>query len=150
MLSNYVYFEKLDPRAELPTRGTPNSVGLDLYTLEDVIVGPRALARLRTGIRYASAPQSNYAAALVEAQVRMRSSTFERFGLVMPNAPGTIDPDYTGEFLIQVVNLRDMAVEIPAKTRLAQLVFSLVPIVEAKEGQFDARIERDGFGSTGH
>lgn len=149
MISNYVYFQKLDPRAELPTRGTPNSVGLDLFTLEDTIVGPRALARLRTGIRYAAAPRSENLAALVECQIRMRSSTFERYGLIMPNAPGTVDPDYTGEFLIQVVNLHDTSITIPAKTRLAQLVFSLVPVVEIKERLYEARNERDGFGSTG-
>lgn len=150
MIASYVYFELLDPRADLPFRGTPNSVGLDLSTLEDVTINPGDRVRLRTGIRYASPPRMEQAGMLLEAQVRLRSSTYDRYGVIMPNAPGTIDPDYTGEILIQVVNFWDCPTTIPAKTRLAQLVFNLVPFVEPMVKAYTPREQRDGFGSTGN
>ena len=149
-----VAFVKLDPRATLPVAGTSDAVGFDLFTLESVIVAPRGTARLRTGIAYARKPGFHDADLLslylVEAQIRARSSAFGKWGVIIPNAPGTVDPDYTGEFLIQVVNLRDTEILIPEQSRVAQVVFSIVPrilITEEKEQKFAAN--RGGFGSTG-
>lgn len=149
-----VAFVKLDPRATLPTAGTADSVGFDLYTLEATTVPPRGLVRLRTGIAYARKPSFEDTWAehlyLIEAQIRARSSAFAKWGVIIPNAPGTVDPDYTGEFLIQVVNMYDADSFIPEGSRVAQIVFSVVPritITEEKEQKFAAN--RGGFGSTG-
>lgn len=42
--------KKLDPEAKLPTKGHPGDAGIDLYTLEEVVIAPGAQVRIRTGI----------------------------------------------------------------------------------------------------
>ena len=42
-----------------------------------------------------------------EAQVRARSGLALRHGVVLPNAPGTIDADYRGEVKVILMNAGD-------------------------------------------
>ena len=43
-------FKRLDERATLPTRGSRFSAGLDLYTIESVVIQPKQRAAVRTGL----------------------------------------------------------------------------------------------------
>jgi dUTP pyrophosphatase len=40
-----------------------------------------------------------------EGQVRPRSGLARKFGITLPNAPGTIDSDYRGEVQVLLANL---------------------------------------------
>ena len=86
-----------------------------------------------------------------EGQVRPRSGLALRHGITMPNAPGTIDPDYRGEVRVILQNLGTQPVTIARGDRIAQLVFARyeVPeLVDATELEGSAR-GAGGFGSTG-
>ena len=86
-----------------------------------------------------------------EAQVRIRSSMAFKGGLILPNAPGTIDADYPDEWLIMVQNNSAQPVIIEHGERLAQVIlnrFEVLPWVEGVVGVTSDR--RGGFGSTGH
>jgi len=79
-----------------------------------------------------------------------RSSLPLKYGLIVANAPGLIDADYTGEIGVIVHNVTDKYVNLESGTRIAQAVFvwlALPPVIEVEDS--DAREERGGFGSTG-
>lgn len=86
-----------------------------------------------------------------EGQIRARSGFALRSGVILPNAPGTIDPDYRGELKVLVMNVTSMPVSIPAGERFAQLVIS--PVVRCKWMEVEELSAtprgKNGFGSTG-
>jgi dUTP pyrophosphatase len=87
----------------------------------------------------------------LECQVRPRSGLALRHGVTLPNAPGTIDPDYRGELRVILWNAGAEPVPIPRGTRIAQLVFAefAVPALQEVEELSASVRDRGGFGSTG-
>tara|TARA_B100001123_G_C14832911_1_gene836917 strand:+ start:369 stop:656 length:288 start_codon:yes stop_codon:yes gene_type:complete len=87
----------------------------------------------------------------MECQVRPRSGLALKYGITLPNSPGTIDPDYRGEVKIIVQNLGSEQVTLIRGERVAQLVFSLFQSPEVSEVKELSCTDRgeDGFGSTG-
>ena len=131
--------------ADLPAYLTDGAVGMDLRLAgQDIQLEPGERVLLPTG--FCVAIPSGY-----EGQVRARSSFALRTGIILPNAPGTIDPDYRGELKVLVMNATQKTVLIPAGERFAQLVLSPVARckwVEVEELTPSSRGE-NGFGSTG-
>ena len=86
-----------------------------------------------------------------EAQVRPRSGLALRHGLVLPNAPGTIDSDYRGEVKVIVWNLGEEPFALRRGDRIAQLVVAPVAQAEWEEVEsLDATPRGSGgFGHTG-
>jgi dUTP diphosphatase len=62
----------------------------------------------------------------VEAQVRTRSGLARDHGVIVLNAPGTIDADYRGEVQVCLINLGQQLYEVVPGERIAQLVFAPV------------------------
>ncbi len=129
----------------LPAYQSAGASGLDLRAAVQgrQLVAPGACLRVPTGLRIA-VPEG------YEAQVRPRSSLALR-GLILPNAPGTIDSDYRGELQVVVMNTGAAPFAIERGDRIAQLV--LAPVVRIRwdlvaELPISARGAR-GFGSTG-
>ena len=86
-----------------------------------------------------------------EAQVRIRSSMAFKRGLILPNAPGTIDADYPDEWLIMVKNASVQSVLIEHGERLAQVILNRFEVAPWVEGEVGISTDRKGgFGSTGH
>lgn len=87
----------------------------------------------------------------IECQVRPRSGLALREGVIVPNAPGTIDPDYRGELKVLLRNLSDSDVPLTRGERIAQLVFARFETPEVEEAGELADTARGtgGFGSTG-
>ena len=87
----------------------------------------------------------------MECQVRPRSGLALEHGITLPNAPGTIDPDYRGELRVILLNQGRRPIKIERGERIAQLVFArfeALEIVEASGVSESGRGE-GGFGSTG-
>jgi dUTP pyrophosphatase len=128
-----------------PQRMSTGASGYDIALSEDLVIdGPPGLLYMgRTGLRL-QIPDG------FDCQVRPRSSLYRDWGCIIPNAPGTIDSDYRGEIRIPLVRLVQGRIVIPARTRLAQLVFMELPytVLEPRDLEETARGE-DGFGSTG-
>ncbi len=86
-----------------------------------------------------------------EAQVRPRSGLALRHGILIPNAPGTIDADYRGEIQVILMNAGEADFEIERGDRIAQLV--VAPVVRPVWVEVDSldATERGegGFGHTG-
>jgi len=103
----------------LPERATPGAAGYDLHAAVEapLVLAPGQRALVPTGIAL-SLPEG------FEAQVRPRSGLALRHGLVLPNAPGTIDSDYRGEVQVILLNLGDAPVTLRRGDRIAQLVIA--------------------------
>jgi dUTP pyrophosphatase len=86
-----------------------------------------------------------------EAQVRPRSGLALRHGILIPNAPGTIDADYRGEIQVILMNGGETDFEIARGDRIAQLVVS--PVVRPDWAEVEILDATDrgegGFGHTG-
>lgn len=86
----------------------------------------------------------------VEAQIRIRSSLAFRRGLVVPNAPGTIDADYPDPWFVLIQNASDRPQRIAHGERIAQAVLSRYEALPWREGAVEPTTDRaGGLGSTG-
>ncbi len=117
---------------------------MDLRAAEDVVLEPGAIKSVRTGLRIAL-PEG------YEAQVRPRSGLALRYGISIPNAPGTIDADYRGEICVLLINHGKAPFEIRRGDRIAQMVVAPVTRVVWESVAELPETERGagGFGSTG-
>ena len=82
----HVKFAKLNVNAQLPTQGSAQAAGWDLYALEETKVVKGASVMIPTGL--ACAIPVGW-----EGQIRCRSSLGKK-GMILPNGVGTIDSDY--------------------------------------------------------
>lgn len=128
----------------MPAYATTGSVGIDLRTKHDLIIGPRMWHLVRTGMRIAL--PDGY-----EAQIRSRSGLALKKAVIVLNAPGTIDTDYRDEIGVILYNADSEAFFAQRGDRIAQMVFAPVARVEWSESTPEAQSETrlGGFGSTG-
>jgi dUTP pyrophosphatase len=135
-----------NPDLPLPSRATPQSAGFDLRSAEpDFVLHPGQVRAVATGL-VMELPQG------MEGQVRPRSGLAARYGITLPNSPGTIDPDYRGELRVLLQNGGTESVPVRRGDRIAQLVFSRfdVPLVEEAARITPTDRGGGGFGSTGN
>jgi dUTP pyrophosphatase len=130
----------------LPSPATASAAGCDLAAAIDgeLVLAPGQRELVPTG--FSIALPEGY-----EAQVRPRSGLALRHGIVVPNAPGTIDADYRGEIRVILMNLGDEPFPIKRGDRIAQLVVTPVSSVAWDEvPELDDTERGDGgFGHTG-
>ncbi len=139
-------FTRLSDLAIIPQYQSDHAAGLDLHAAleQSIVIEAGQIALVPCG--FAMAVPVGY-----EAQVRPRSGLATKFGLSMPNAPGTIDADYRGEVKIPLINLGSEKFTVEPQMRIAQMVIAPVAhceIVEVDALSATARGE-GGFGSTG-
>ncbi|MGQ0643861.1 MAG: dUTP diphosphatase [Gemmatimonadaceae bacterium] len=129
----------------LPAPATSGAAGFDVCSAEpDFTLGVGDRRAVATGLVF-ELPLG------IEMQVRPRSGLALTHGITVPNAPGTIDPDYRGELKILMQNLGAEAVTIHRGDRIAQLVFARYELPQIEESSELSATMRgaDGFGSTG-
>lgn len=144
-MSQKVGVKRLHPAAKLPVRATTGSVGYDLSLVEDVDVRYGELPVLaRTGL----AVEIPFG---WEGQLRLRGSV-ARKGIILGNAPGTIDSDYRGEVYLILARISPIN-ESPllCGERVAQVVFKKVELPDLGWAEELSETGRGagGFGSTG-
>ena len=136
----------LDPAAKTPVVAHPGEdLGYDLFSIEDVVLAPRAAVRVRTGIAVEARHPPPAPLGLL---VRDRSSMAAK-GIA--TTAGVIDAGYRGEILILMTNLGDKALELRAGEKIAQMI--PVPVltgtIETVESLEDSARAEKGFGSSG-
>ncbi len=165
---NEILFEALHADVPPPARATAHSAGYDLraWFARDHLdvwtgatVAPRSLSgspgayQLTLGPSERAVVPLGFRATLppgIEGQIRARSGLALKKGLVVPNAPGTIDPDYTGEWGVLVMNASTEPFSITHGERIAQLVLARFVSLGFTAGTVVPTSERaGGFGSTG-
>ena len=140
-----------DRSLPLPSYETAGAAGADIRANlrpEDraagLVLAPMARAIVPTGLRV-EIPAG------FEMQIRPRSGLAVKFGISIPNAPGTIDSDYRGPLGVVLVNLGAEPFAIHHGDRIAQCV--VAPVVQVGfqvvESLGDTARGAGGFGSTG-
>ena len=138
----FLNFQRLDPRAVLPTRGSVHAAGLDLYSLEEVSISPKDRAVVPTGLAVAI-PEGYY------GRVAPRSGLAMKHGLDV--LAGVIDADYRGEIRCILYNTSDETIHLPAQSKICQLIIEQIITPQAAWIDELDQTERGGggFGSTG-
>lgn len=143
---NAISVKRLHPQAQLPTYGTPEAAGADLYACleESLVVEPGETVFVPTGLAL-EVPKG--CAGLVYA----RSGLACKQGLAPANKVGVIDSDYRGEIRVVLHNHGKTPQTISHGQRIAQLIITpvLTPAYEEAEELTDTSRGSGGFGSTG-
>ena len=142
-----VKFKKLKVQAHIPTLGSPQSAGYDLYACldEDSLTIPPFGTRLcPTGL--AIVPPNGYFAALFP-----RSGLSTKKGIRLANCVGVCDEDYRGEYMVALHNDTDSPKVVDNGERVAQLIFLPYQVIDFVEVNEIDETERGAgsFGSTG-
>lgn len=143
---NEVRVKKLNPKAMLPTYGSHEAAGADLYACLDapVTIAPGETAWIPTGIAL-EVPKG--CAGLVYA----RSSMGVKRGLAPANKVGVIDSDYRGEIRVVLLNHGKETQVVEHAERVAQ--FLITPVLTPAYTEVNELSNTDrgtgGFGSTG-
>lgn len=138
-------------KVKTPTRGTPQSAGLDFYVPDDIqqtsmAVEPGHSVFIPSGVKV-DVPAGHALVAFNKSGVALRKSLFV--------GACVVDEDYQGEIHLHVVNVGSKAVEIWPGEKLVQM--ALLPVlyedvhVVDEDELFVEESQRGtgGFGSTG-
>ena len=138
--------KRLKSNASLPTYGTEEAAGADLYACLDapVTIAPGESAFIPTGIAL-EVPKG--CAGLIYA----RSGMACKRGLAPANKVGVVDSDYRGEITVVLHNHGSVPQTIAHGERIAQFIITpvLTPLYVAVEALTDTERASGGFGSTG-
>jgi dUTP pyrophosphatase len=116
---------------------------MDLCSVEEVVLAPGDIKLVPTGLAIELPPG-------FEAQIRPRSGLALKYGITLPNSPGTIDPSYRGEIRVILQNLGTQTFEIQRGERIAQMVIARYEAIEWEEGDLSDTLRGEGgFGSSG-
>ena len=139
---NNLYIKFINNNSNIPTRGSLNSAGLDLYSNESGVIEPLSRKMISTGI-IIKIPDNYY------GRIAPRS------GLALKNGidvlAGVIDSDYRGEVKIILYNTdKDNNYEYKKGDKIAQIIIEKyynmdINIVENLD---DTIRGNNGFGST--
>lgn len=133
--------QKLSENARLPTRGSAEAAGYDLYAAKEASIPPNGRALVDTDLALA-VPQGTY------GRIAPRSGLAVRHGLA--TGAGVIDSDYRGHVRVLLFNHGDAPVTLAAGDRIAQLVLECIvtPPVTLVNSLDETVRGHGGFGST--
>jgi dUTP pyrophosphatase len=128
----------------MPSTAYAGDAGLDLSSVERLVLRPGRRSMVGTGLAVAIPPGH-------AGFVQPRSGLAANHGIAVVNSPGLIDAGYRGELRVVLLNTdpeRDFTIEVG--DRIAQLVILALPrieLVEVDELPGSERADR-GFGSS--
>lgn len=137
---------KLQQNAKIPTYGSTDAAGADLYACIDAPVSilPGQTVLIPTGL---SMEIEQGFAGFIYA----RSGLATKRGLAPANKVGVIDCDYRGQVMVSLHNHTERPQCVEPGERVAQIVFA--PVYQANfleaESLSDTERGTGGFGSTG-
>ena len=145
MFYSDVKIKKLNEKAIIPTYGSNDAAGADLYAcLDDVLTVKKGeTVFVPTGI---SIELPKGTAGLIYA----RSGLACKKGLAPANKVGVVDSDYRGEVMVALHNHSKENYELQPGERIAQLI--VTPYIKAnfiEDELSDTKRGSGGFGSTG-
>ena len=146
MIMNAVRVKILKEGAKLPTYGSAQAAGADLYACLEkaVTIAPGETVFVPTGIAL-EVPLG--CAGLIYA----RSGMACKRGLAPANKVGVVDSDYRGEIIVALHNHGNVPQTVEHGERVAQFVITpvLTPAYEMVKELSDTERNQGGFGSTG-
>ena len=117
-------FVKMSANVVTPTRATEGSVGLDFYSPADYIIPPHSQLLIPTQIKL-QIPFGYYG--------RLASKSGLATLHQLHVGAGIIDPDYTGEIMVLMINTASCVYSIKKGDPIAQLILEKVSIPILRE-----------------
>ena len=141
----HVSIKILSRDAQIPHMAYNGDAGVDLRSVERIVLEPQERAMVATGL--AIALPEGYAGFVLP-----RSGLAAKHGISIVNAPGLIDSNYRGELNVILLNNDpndSFAIEIG--DRIAQLIVIPIPTInfEQVEELTESQRGESGFGSSG-
>lgn len=140
-----VNIKLLNDTAKIPTRGSQNAAGYDLYAnIESKqLIMPHATLKIGTGIAV-ELPEGTFGG------IFARSGIATKKGLRPSNCVGVIDSDYRGEIIVPLHNDSNEPVMIEPDERIAQLIVLPFISVDFNKVEELSNTQRGagGFGSS--
>ena len=141
-----IRFKRLNSMATIPSRGSEQAAGYDLYAAIDrpITIAPHTTIKIGTGLSF-ELPNNTFGA------IFARSGLATKKGLAPANMVGVCDSDYRGEYIVPLHNYSNESQTIEPGERIAQLILMpYIPMVfEEVEELNDTQRGGQGFGSTG-
>lgn len=144
-----IYWEKLDENAQIPKYAEDGARGMDVFTIEEVVLAPHSHSNfIRTGL--SAALPENWG-----LDVMAKSGIAAKTTARISNSVGVVDSSYTDEIQVIMDNLSDYPVVFKQGQKFAQLL--LKPIYRSLNKEATKPVkeivgDRDrggGFGSGG-
>lgn len=128
--------------AKVPKRSNCGDAGLDLYSVESLVLTPKMRCLISTGIAM-SIPCGIY------GKIEGRSGLASKYGIDV--MAGVIDSNYRGEIKVLLINHGEEDFKIEVGDRIAQIIFSKYHYLDlvASETLDDTSRGVKGFGSSG-
>ncbi len=144
MVAINIKIKLLNENAILPEKQHDSDAGYDLFSIEEVVLKPNEINKVKTGI--ALQIPTNYGGLVLP-----RSGLSSKHGISLINTPGLIDSGYRGELLIPLINHSINEYKVDRHERIAQLILIESPQVniELTSDLDESDRESKGFGSTG-
>ena len=134
----------LNEFAKLPSKSHEDDIGYDLYADGEYVIKPNKVILVQLGISI-QLPEN------VGGFVLPRSGLASKYLIAPINSPGLIDPGYTGQLMIPLMNYSDETYTVTKHERVAQLVVISTGTITFDEVSDLDESDRSsgGFGSTG-
>ena len=110
-----LYVKRLQTDAEMPTRATPDSAGLDLYAATNALLKAKTTMWIATELK-TEIPEGHV------GFLMGKSGLIKNHSVVLANGAGIIDADYRGVLTVGLKNESDEDFEIQVGDKIAQLV----------------------------
>lgn len=143
-----VYIKRLTETAQVPTQGSTEAAGYDLYAdlgdEKEIIIAPGATKFIGTGLAFAL-PRGTFLG------IYPRSGLACKKGLRPANCVGVVDSDYRGEIKVAIHNDSEDYQTIVNGERIAQGILQTYLCMSFIEQEELPETDRGigGFGSTG-
>ena len=135
--------KRISDKAIIPTYGSENAAGMDMYSIDTVTIKPGQTVMVHTGICM-EIPDGYYGA------LCPRSGLATKRGLRLANCVGVIDSDYRGEIIAALYNDSAAPQEIREGDRIAQLIISPYARPDTLNEVDDLSDTERGAGGFGH
>ena len=138
-----IEIQLISSNGKIPSQKHVSDIGYDISASDNVTLKSNEVTLVSTGIAI-NLPQQ------CAGFVLPRSGLSTKHKITLINSPGLIDPGYTGELLVPLINHGDVDYEIKVGDRIAQLVLINTNSVNFKVVDSLPETDRSsgGFGST--
>ena len=134
----------LNEFGKIPIKSHQDDIGYDLFSDGEYVIPPNKVVLVNLGISV-QLPEN------IGGFVLPRSGLASKHLIAPINSPGLIDPGYTGELIVPLMNYSEETYKVVKHERVAQLVAISTGSISFKEVSDLDTSDRSkgGFGSTG-
>ena len=134
-------FVKMSPRAVVPTKATKYSIGLDLYSPDNYLIRPKNQVIIPTQIKL-GIPPGYYRRIASKSRLAIQNQVYV--------GAGVIDPDYTGEIKVLLINNSKHYYQVKEGEPIAQLILEKASMPILKQIRELPTTERGDRGCGSH